>query len=270
MVRGATPGFVPGVHRGIFIGSGGRFDGYRTLLQRMEVRRIDPVATRRAGSQIPLVRAYRARVSATVAVLVDLSASMGFADKHREAAKLVACLGYSAAALGDRFAVVGYSDEVEVAVSGLPALVAAIEGALALWQHTPSGQGTALEAACAQLPRRRSLVFWVSDFHLDDGRIEQALSWLHRHDVVLVRLLHAHEFQPAVRWGWSRICDPETGQVQGVWIRPGLLRALERRRQEEHDRMARLAGSPGADVMELARVDIEALAYYLLERRYRP
>lgn len=268
-VQGVLLGFRPGVHTGVRIGAGGRFEGYKTLLQRPEVRRIDPVATRRAGSKVPLVRTYRTKVGATVVLWVDGSASMAFGEKVREAAKIVLCLGYSASLFGDRFAVVGYADEAETITQGTPAMAAALEAARKLWQHTPRGRNSGVLQACRQLPPRRAMVVWISDFHLEEGILERALAHLGHHDTLLLSLLHPAEFQPRVRWGWSCLADPETGEVRGVWVRPGLIRQLERQLPLRRERLQAAARRYGASFLELAHADPVELARFFLERRDR-
>ncbi len=226
-LKSLATSYLPGYHKGAFHGTAGKLSGFTTLLHRMDPKNIDPVATRRALSPVPLVRLYEARVAITVAALVDLSASMGFegrARKMAEMAKFAACLSHSAYRLGDRFTLIGFSDDVEVYFPPKRSPEYAWEVGGALWEHEASGRGVdGLDRACALLPRRRSLVFFLSDFHIDGVALERALAQLRRHDVVLTVLWDAGEGEAPLRSGWTELFDPETGAHARRWLRGGLL-----------------------------------------------
>lgn len=221
----AATGYLPGIHRGALHGSAGKLAGFTSLLHRMDPRNIDPVVTRRALSPVPLVRLYQTKVAITVAVLLDVSASMGFVGRGRkmeEAAKLAAALAYSAHRLGDRFTCVGFGDRVELFFppKRSPDYPADVAGAL--WRHRPRSRGVGgLEEACALLPRRRSLVFLVSDYHWEPSILERALAHLRRHDAVVVALWDSAEGEEPVRLGWTELYDPETRARTRRWIRRG-------------------------------------------------
>jgi uncharacterized protein (DUF58 family) len=267
-----APGHLPGAHKGAAFGAAGKLAGFTTLLHRMDPRNIDPVTTRRALSPIPLVRLYEARVAIAVVALVDLSASMGFrgcARRMAEAARLVAALAYSAYRWGDRFALVGFADEVELVRPPRRAPEAAWEVGTALWFHEPAGRGwAALDAAIALLPRRRSLVFFVSDFHVDTALVDRALAGLRRHEVVPVVLWDSAEAGNGLGTGWTEWVDPETGAAARRWVRRGYgrraRRTLEERRRalealfRRHDRTALFVRD---------RVDPAAVTRFFVSRR---
>ena len=237
-LKSLASGCLPGYHRAAFQGSAGKLTGFASLLQRMDPKNIDMVTTRRALSPVPLVRVYEAKVAITVAVLVDLSASMGFVGRARklaEAAKLAACLSYSAYRLGDRFMLVGFGDEVELYFPPKRSPDYPWETGTALWEYQPTSKGVAgLREACSLVPQRRSLVFLVSDFHFDDGILEDALAQLGYHDSILAVLWDAAEGVDPLRSGWTVLHDPETDERARLWLRRGLAprfqRTLEARR----------------------------------------
>ena len=220
-------GYLPGIHKGAFHGTAGKLAGFTSLLHRMDPRNIDPVVTRRALSPVPLVRLYQAKVAITVGVCVDVSASMGFVGRGRkmaEAAKLTAALAYSAHRLGDRFTCIGFGDEVELFFPPKRSGDYPAEVAGALWRQRPRGRGVgALDEACALLPRRRSLVFLVSDFHFDPALLDRALAHLRRHETVVVALWDSAEDEAPARWGWTELYDPETGARTRRWLRRGIV-----------------------------------------------
>jgi uncharacterized protein (DUF58 family) len=268
-LRFAAVGYLPGAHRGGFEGSSGKLVGYTSLVRRMDPKNIDPVATRRALSPTPLVRVYRARVATTVTVLLDLTASMGFVgvrSKVQEMSRLVACLGYSAYRLGDRFSVIGFGEDVELYLPPQRSPTLPLEVAQHLWAaglraRHPGGLRKALEL----LPRARSLVFFTSDFHLERGLIEEAFARLRRHDGIAVVLWdRAEEELPT--GGWIRLHDPERGRERSLWLRARLSRRIrEAFRERERvilDLCARFDITPlvlrdGVEPRRIARLFLE-------------
>ncbi|MFQ5889189.1 MAG: VWA domain-containing protein [Gemmatimonadota bacterium] len=231
-LESVAPGYLPGYHIGAFHGTAGKLAGFASLLHRMDPKNIDMVATRRAMSPVPLVRLYQAKVAIDVAVLVDLSASMGFVGRGRklaEAAKLAACLSHSAYRLGDRFTLTGFGDDVELYFPPKRSADYPWEIGEALWRHRASAKGVGgLDRACALLPRRRSLVLLVSDFHFGGGTVERALAHLQRHDGILAVLWDPAEQRELPRTGWTELYDPETGARTRRWLRRGLVPRFQR------------------------------------------
>jgi len=229
-LRFAASGYLPGAHRGGFEGSWGKLVGYTSLVRRMDPKNIDPVATRKACSPTPLVRVYRARVATTVTVLLDLTASMGFVgvrSKQEEMSRLVACLGYSAYRLGDRFSVIGFGEDVELYLPPQRSPTLPLEVAQHLWAaelhaRHPGGLRRALEL----LPRAPSLVFFASDFHVEKRLIEEAFARLQRSDGIAVVLWDRAE-EELPESGWIRLHDPEQGREQSLLLRPRLSRRIQ-------------------------------------------
>ncbi|MEW6046131.1 MAG: VWA domain-containing protein [Bacillota bacterium] len=248
-------GYLPGYHRGTFVGTGGQLVGFTTLLHRMDPKNIDMVATRRALSPVPLVRVYQVRVAITVAVLVDLSASMGFAgrrSKLAEAAKLAACLGYSACRLGDRFMLIGFAERVELHFPPRRSLDYPLEAAAAVWDCRPTRRNVAaLLEACSLLPRQRCLVFVISDLHFDRPVLERALAYLRGHDTVLAVLWDTGEYEQPQAWGWTVLRDPESEEQRGLWVRPGLARSFQESFEARRLQLLSLCRSFGAGALFL-------------------
>jgi uncharacterized protein (DUF58 family) len=221
----------------------------------MDPKNIDPVVTRRALSPVPLVRLYEARVALNVALLVDLSASMGFAGharKLREAARLAACLSYSAYRLGDRSMLLGFGDELELHFPAKRSPDYPLELGAAIWEHEPTSSGVgAMERACDLLPRQRSLVFLVSDFHFDRATLERGLAALAGHDLVLTVLWDPAEGEHPPSPGWTELHDPETGARTRRWLRRGFAERARRRLLERREMLEETAAAFGAATLFL-------------------
>ncbi|MCS7311359.1 MAG: hypothetical protein NZ742_00355 [Acidobacteria bacterium] len=239
-LRTSVGGFVAGVHRGILPGSTGRFDGYTPLTHRPDLRRIDPVATQRARSPVPLVRRYRSTVAVPVVALVDLTASMAWTGRYarlREVAKICVCLAYSAYRLGDRFGLIGYREEGVWYVPPSRSPQQAWEIGAGLWDYRPpelrAGTRrvslTGFYQALTLLPNSMALVLWISDFYLPEDVVRWGLAHVHRHDAVAVVLRDPVETQGQLRDGRVRLMDAETGTQRSLWVRPRLRAEIARR-----------------------------------------
>ena len=252
-LRAPATTHLPGYHRGLFHGAAGRLKGFTSLLHRMDPKSIDPVTTRRALSPVPLVRLYQAKVAITVTALLDLSASMGFAGRSRkmaEAAKLAACLAYSAYRLGDRFGLIGFGDGVELFFPPKRSPDYPLEIGELLWSYAPESRtADGLAQAVALVPRRRSLVFLVSDFHFGRATLDAALAALRPHDVVLTALWDDAEGADPLQAGWTEWADPETGERARLWLRAGLRRRFRRAFESRRAAITESAGRFGAEAI---------------------
>jgi Mg-chelatase subunit ChlD len=227
-ITGASRGQVPGHHRSRHGGNGFEFRGHANLHDAPDARRIDVHASLRDPFGRWIVRLHQQRLSIPVAVVADLSASMGaVGGLHKQGmlADLVESLAWSAWRTGDSFGFVGCD--------------AAVRRDLLLPQTRARGAGTALAAtlrtlqlegrsahglkqALWHLPRRRALVFLVSDFHLPLPDVAAVLAHLAQHEVLPVVLWPPQEFDLGTRRGLADVAEPESGRRQWLWWRPAL------------------------------------------------
>jgi uncharacterized protein (DUF58 family) len=175
---------------------------------------------------------------------------MGFDGTRRKLdvlADLVASLAWSASRAGDTFGFVGCDDVVrsDWTLPQTRSRAAGLDLARRLRAFRPAEPGrgaTALASVAAQLRATRSLVFLVSDFHLEPALLERTLAALAHHEVVPVVLWDRAEFSaPASPWSagsghaLAAMRDAESGQERLVWWRPALRerwRDLEAQRRE--------------------------------------
>jgi uncharacterized protein (DUF58 family) len=235
-IAGRVGGIVPGHHRSASGEGGFEFRRYASLFDAPDVRRLDLHATLRDPFGQWRVRINSLRQSIPVAIVADLSASMGFEGAQRKIdvlADITASLAWSAWRTGDSFGFVGCDDivrddwwlpQTRQRGAGL-ALAARLRGL-----RPNASSARALCLAQRHLPQRRALVFLLSDFHLPLPEVARALDSLVMHDVVPVPLWQPAEFVLSARRGLALAVDPESGQRRWLWWRP----ALRQRWQAAH------------------------------------
>jgi hypothetical protein len=225
---GAVAGLIPGAHRSRGGDNGFEFRSHALLRDAPDARRIDLNASLRDPFGNWIVRLNSQRMAIAVAVVADLSASMGFvgrSPKLEVVADFIDCLARSAQRCGDRFAFVACDDTVRTDLA-LPATrrrgaALALTRALREWQ--PMGcSARGLHAAHRHLPHQRALVFLVSDFHLPTAEIKAVLASLAAHEVIPVVVWQAAEFALAASRGLAQVVEPESGQRHWLWWRPAL------------------------------------------------
>ncbi|MDT8405625.1 MAG: hypothetical protein RQ715_00055 [Methylococcales bacterium] len=220
----------PGHHASVHSGGEHEFRGHAPLMSRPLAQHIDIHASLLDPFGQFMVRTFKQQGRATVQIVADLSASMGFHRKMQTLARFTELTAFSAFRTGDHFAFAGAGDDWLPELALMPRWYkgGVSEFAEQLSQFQPeSATCRGLLAADRHCPRERSLVFLVSDFHLPEAFICQMLDELLHHDVIPVVLWHDQEYQSLPEWGLLRLHDAETGQDKTLWLRPGLKRKIE-------------------------------------------
>jgi uncharacterized protein (DUF58 family) len=225
----------------VFKGRGVEFEEVRPYVPGDEVRDIDWNVTARFGQ--PFVKRFVEERELTVMLVVDVSRSMLFGTRGQEkrelAAELCALLGFAAVRQGDRVGLALVSDQVEHFVPPGRGRIHLLRILRDVLDHE-SARGTRLGAAARFLTRtlkRRSLVFWISDFEdqleASDWRVMAA-----RHELTALAVRDPADDQ-LPRAGWVLLEDLETGKRRLVDTGSEALRkryaagARERRRTAE-------------------------------------
>ncbi len=227
-VSGAASGLFPGHHRSRSGDAGFEFRGHAALHDAPDVRRLDLLASLRDPFGAWQVRLHSQRKAIPVALVADLSASMGFEGAQRKLdvlADLVHSLAWSAWRTGDSFGLVGCDERVrsDLTIAQTRRRGAGLALAQLLRSFQPTGRSArALGEAHRHLPRRRALVFLVSDFHLPLEQIDTVLKSLALHEVVPVVLWQPVEFALSAARGLAQVQEPERGTHQWLWWRPAL------------------------------------------------
>jgi uncharacterized protein (DUF58 family) len=171
------------------------------------------------------VRIFNQKSATPVFVMCDLSGSMQYGVPHTKlttAAEITRSVAQSATRNGDPAAFVGFDDELRdewlCTLSARPHSM--LELADRLENHLPNevGAGALLDSARV-LPRERSLIFLISDFHMPLEQLEEALLVMLRHHIVPVVLWNSTEYKDLPEFGVTSINDPETGERRTLFLR---------------------------------------------------
>ncbi|MGF1645263.1 MAG: DUF58 domain-containing protein [Thiotrichales bacterium] len=221
-------GVHPGAHASTQIGGGFEFRGHVGLSRAQDPRRIDIRASLANPGGELLVRNFNQRASITVAIIADLSASMGAPEpdgKMKMLAEFTRDLGFSAGRVGDRFGFIGCAERALPEFLLPPAQHGRAFHALSirLGAYVPNGHdGAGLIEACRYLGTTPGLVFLVSDFMIPDPLFDATLASLQRHYVVPVLLATQAEVDGPAGFGFLRVRDAESAFDRVLWLRPAL------------------------------------------------
>lgn len=248
--RGRHPGHHASTQRGM----GMEFRGHTTLLSYPDPRRIDIRQTIRDPLEQVYVRLFNQKSATPVYVICDLSGSMNFGAKQRKiklAAEIAESVAQSASQNHDPFGFIGFDEIVRedwISTSSFKSY-RAIAMAESLKEYHPKPVNCkGIVEVYRYLPRERSLVFLISDFHIPNTLLEDALSNLLRHHIVPIVLWDAAEYKNLPEFGLTDVSDAETGEKRTLFLRKNLrdkiVTSFENRRQEIYDLFMRFDMPP--------------------------
>jgi len=218
----------PGRHASTQRGMGMEFIGHTSLLNYPDPRRIDLRQTLRDPMEQVYVRLFNQKSATPVYVICDLSGSMNFGSKTRkirQAADIAESIARSATKNADPFGFVGFDDVVREDWISTQSFKSqrAVELAERLKDYHPLPvSGSGVTDVWRFLPRERSLIFMISDFHMPMSQLEEALSNLTRHHIVPVVLWDDDEYKNLPEFGITAVTDPESGQKRTLFLRKNL------------------------------------------------
>jgi len=207
-------------------GTGLDFCGYAPFLDYPNPRRLDLRASLRSIPRQYVVRSYYERGAVNVYALVDMSSSMdylGNTNKQKLVADISASIAWSANLSGDAFGLLASDDSIRSDLHIYPSrqrnTAQETFSRLSNAGINDLQSAKALPLAAGQVSHHRSLVFLISDFHLEKDLLKQTLRALSAHDVVPVVLWDSAEYEDLPKWGWARIRDMETGRERSLFLR---------------------------------------------------
>ncbi|MCF8158301.1 MAG: DUF58 domain-containing protein [Burkholderiaceae bacterium] len=214
-----------GSHSSSQRGMGMEFRGHTTLLSYPDPRRIDIRQTIRDPLEQVHVRMFNQKSATPVFAIADLSGSMNFGSKQSKVAltsNIASSIARSATNNSDPFGFIGFDDVIRedwICTQSFKSHQA-LELTTTLKDFEPDQVGSAgLKDVNRFLPRERSLVFLISDFHMPLNDLEESLSLLMQHHVVPVVLWDSSEYKNLPEFGITSVTDCETGEKRTLFLR---------------------------------------------------
>lgn len=263
-----------GAHAARTPGSGTEFSGHVPFIDHPDPRRLDIRASLRTFPRQFMARTYHQRSAVTVYALLDLSASMRFAgdtEKKHLLAEIAAAIAWSATRIGDAFGLIacddGIREDLLISPSWRRGMAGEIHGLVRSAQIGDGKRSGALPYAVEAMRRGRSLVFLVSDFHLEVDLLDRTLASLAPHDVQPVVLWDRAEYADLPAWGWARVRDMESGRERSLFLRKALVQRIGARYDEHRRALAASCRSFGLrpPFYVEGRFDAGRLTRHLLE-----
>lgn len=258
-----------------FRGAGLEFEKITRYDLGEDPRWINWAATARTGGMRVLKNSLIEERQLEVFLAVDLSGSMDFgtqrASKRRMAAEVAAVLAHAAWRTGDPVGFVGYTSKVERYWPPrssphyrllFPATILGTEAA--------SGGGADFSSVLDRLPRKRSLLFALSDFQQDLAGLEPAVRTAARHhDLVPIIIEDPRERSLPEATGFVRLRDLETGATRSIWLNRKSREAWTERLRKRDEEMAALFRRARVDALRVnPTVDpLTEIARLFLRRR---
>jgi uncharacterized protein (DUF58 family) len=276
IARTVVHGFIAGLHRAPYRGSGREFAGHRSYQQGDELRRIDWRLFGRSDRLF--VREFREDANLQAFIIVDATASMDFADaggitKLRYAQIVAAALAHLMLASGDAVGLASFGDRARLHApprmrrGHLHDLLLELER---LRAAGASGAAGALDLAGGALARRGRIVL-ISDLLEDDdgdALVGAAGRLRARGDEVIVLRPLTRIEQGAAPAGARRWYDPERPGLE-VAAAAGANPGFAARVSDYYARLARELRQRGAEYVALSTATpVEsALREWLAARR---
>lgn len=221
----------PGRHKSNQRGMGMEFRGHTTLLAYPDPRRIDIRQTIRDPLEQVHVRIFNQKSVTPVFVLCDMSGSMQYASTKQDgstqkkieiAADIAQSVAQSATRNRDLVGFIGFDDVVRedwlCTLSARPHTTVEMAENLRSYEAEEVGSRGVTEIV-RLLPRERSLIFMVSDFHMPIADLEESLVLMQRHHIVPIVLWDSSEYSELPEFGIANVTDPETGAKRTLFLR---------------------------------------------------
>ncbi len=221
----------PGRHKSNQRGMGMEFRGHTTLLAYPDPRRIDIRQTIRDPLEQVHVRIFNQKSVTPVFVLCDMSGSMQYASTKQDgssqkkieiAADIAQSVAQSVTRNRDLVGFIGFDDVVRedwlCTLSARPHTTIEMAESLRTYEAEEVGSRGVTEIV-RLLPRERSLIFMVSDFHMPIVDLEESLVLMQRHHIVPIVLWDSSEYSDLPEFGITNVTDPETGAKRTLFLR---------------------------------------------------
>ena len=236
LARHVVDGFINGLHRAPYFGASIDFAEHRGYVPGDDIRRVDWRLYARTDKYF--VKQYEADTNANLAVLFDISRSMGFASegnvtKLQYGCFLAACLAYLSHRQRDRVGIITFDEDI---VNYVPPSAKHFNVLLqTLDRSKPERPGRLLQVLdkAAEHFKRRSIVVLISDLYENPSDLLEALKPYRfmGNDVIVCHVLDPAEIDFPYRDA-SRFQDLESGEE--LPIVPDAFAKQYRQMMQEH------------------------------------
>ncbi len=218
--RGLSTQIFSGEYHSAFKGKGMSFSEVREYTPGDDIRTIDWNVTARFNT--PFVKIFEEERELTVVLVVDVSASGAFGTnkqfKQDLITELCAVVAFSASQNNDKIGIIFFSDKIEKYIPPKKGKSHVLRIIRELIEFKPQNTKTNLELALKYLTnviKKRSVVFFISDFYADNNYKDALKIANKKHDLVALRIVDKTETElPKV--GLIKLRDNETGKL--MWI----------------------------------------------------
>jgi len=229
-----SKGHHPGQHKSAQRGMGIEFAGHATLLDYPDPRRIDIRQTIRDPFEQIQVRIFNQRSATPVMIITDLSASMNFGSqktKLEHASEIATVITNSVVAKSDAIGFIGIEDNINpqwvARLSYKPYKTQNLINRLSNYQAKKGGH-RGIKSIYQFLPKDKTLIFFISDFHIPIKDIKEGFSLLNRHQVVPIVLWNKSEYENLPSFGILTVNDPESGKESTMLLRKNMNKRIQR------------------------------------------
>ena len=245
--RQVVEGVITGMHKSPHRGFSVEFSEHRNYVPGDELRHLDWRAYARSDRHY--IKLYEQETNLRATLVVDTSASMGYAGKLDYARHLAACLAYLLSSQQDLAGLTAIDEQVRVdlpagsSASHLDRLFRALDGL------TPAGQTdlpAQLHLLSERLPRR-GLIILLSDLWTEPAELTRAFQHAkhRRHDLMVLHLIDPAEVELTMQQQVT-LHDLETGEK--VQIDPADIRESYRQQVKGYlDQVRRVCGDCDAE-----------------------
>lgn len=274
VARAVVTGFLTGLHRSPFFGFSQEFAEYRAYAEGDDPRFIDWNVY--ARTERAYIKRYIGETNTRLVILLDSSASMGFASgkvsKLLYGKFLAATLAYLAARQHDAVGLIVFDDQIREHRTA-SSRAGRLHGVLHAIDRTQPGTGTDLKIPFErfrEIEKGRGLVAVISDFYCDPEALLKSVQPLayQGQDVILFQLLDPQELKPVLKES-ALLEDMESGK--STEVSPIYMSSLYRERIAAHvDALNKAALGAGADHRLVAITEpLDAVLRSYLSFRHR-
>lgn len=276
VAKAVVEGFVIGLHRSPKFGFSQEFVEYRAYGEGDDPRYIDWNVYARTDKTY--IKRFLGETNSHLMVMLDASASMGFASKGAQSKLQVgkylgAALAYMASRQHDAVGAMVFADDV-LDYRPPASRVGSLQGVIHVLDRAQPQKGTLLDKPMTRFRehiKRRGLVAVISDFYCDVDELLDNVRPLavQGQDVILFHLLDPAELNPQIKES-TLYEDMETGTA--VEVSPGFMNQEYRARIAAHiDAISKAAAGMHADhvLINTAEPLDRALHSYLTFREKR-